>query len=82
MKIVFQIASIEEYLSDFFFDVHSAFKGQIQPFLTMIREQSCLNIIAIESRMQGDQEKLEILLQKCLISSRFNQKLSLKREEH
>ena len=30
--------------------------------------------------MQGDHEELEILLQKCLISLRFNQKLSLKKE--
>ena len=30
----------------------------------MIRDQSCLNMIAIESRMQGDHEELDILLQK------------------
>ena len=32
--------------------------------------------------MQGDDEELDILLQKCLISSRFNQKLSLRKREH
>ena len=47
----------------------------------MIRDQSCLNIIAIESRMEGDHEELKILLQNYLISSRFNQKLSYKDEE-
>ena len=34
-------------------------------------------MIAIESRMQGDHDELKILLQKCLISSHFNQKFSL-----
>ena len=75
------MALIEEYLSDFFFDVHSVFKGQIQAFLAMICDQSCLNLIPIESRMQGDHEELRILLQKPLISSCFNQTLSLQREE-
>ena len=32
--------------------------------------------------MQGNHEELEILPQKCLIYSRFNQKLSLKKGEH
>ena len=48
----------------------------------MIRDQSCLNMIAIESRIQGDHEELKILLQKCLISSCFNQKLSLQGEKN
>ena len=46
----------------------------------MINDQSYLNMIAIESRMQGDHEELKILLQSCLISSRFNQKLGLQRK--
>ena len=46
----------------------------------MIRDQSCLNMIAIESRTQGDHEEYKILLKKCLISLHFNQKLSLQRE--
>ena len=37
-------------------------------------------MIVIESRMKGDHEELTIFLQKCLISSRFNQKLSLREE--
>ena len=82
VKIVLQITLIEEYWSGFFFDVSSAFKGKTRLFLTMIHDQSCLNRITIESRLQGDPEELEIVLQKYLISSRFNQKLSLKREEH
>ena len=46
----------------------------------MIRDQSCLNMIEIESRIQEDHEELKILLQNCLISSRFNQKLGLERK--
>ena len=37
-------------------------------------------MIALESRTQGNHEELKILLQKCLISSRFNQKLSLQED--
>ena len=54
------------------------FKGQFRSILATIRDQSHLNIIAIESRTHGDHDELEILLQKCVISSRFNQKLSYK----
>ena len=46
----------------------------------MIRDQSYLNMIAIESIIEGDHEELKILLQNCLISSRFNQKLGLQRK--
>ena len=77
MKIRLQIDSIEEYFSGFFFNVHSAFKRRFRPFLAMIHDQSYLDMIAIESRTQEDHVKLTILLQKCLISSRFNRKLSL-----
>ena len=45
-----------------------------------IRDQSCLNPIEIESKMQGDHKELKIMLQNCLISSRFNQELSRRRE--
>ena len=45
----------------------------------MICDQSCLNMIAIESRMQGDQEECKILLQRHLISSCFNERLSLRK---
>ena len=76
VKMRLQIASIKEYFSGFFSNMRSAFKGQIQPFLAMIRDQSYLNMITIESRMQEDHEKLMILLQKCLIFSCFNQNLS------
>ena len=48
----------------------------------MIHDQPCLNMIAIESRMQGDHEELKILLQNLLIASRFNRKFSLQGEEH
>ena len=46
--------------------------------LAMIRDQLCLNMIAIEFRTQGDHKELRILLQNWLISSRFNQNLSYK----
>ena len=46
----------------------------------MIRDPSCLNSIGIDSKMQEDCEELKIMLQNCLISSRFNQELSLQRE--
>ena len=45
----------------------------------MIRDQSCLNMIAFESKMQGDHEELKIFLQNCLISSRFSKKLGLQK---
>ena len=77
MKIGLQIVWIEEYFSCFFFDVHLAFKGWFRSIIATICDQSCLNMITIESRTQGDHEELKILLQKCLISSPFNQKLSL-----
>ena len=53
MKIRLQIALIAVYLLSFFFGVRLAFKGRFQSILTMIHDQSCLNMIAIESRMQG-----------------------------
>ena len=74
------LSLIEEYFFDFFSDVRLAFKGRIQPFLIMIHGQSCLNMITIESTMQGDHKELKIMFQKCLISSHFNQKFSLERE--
>ena len=79
-KIRIQIASIEVYLLGFFFNVCSAFTGRFQSILAMIRDESYLNMIAIEFRMQGDHEELKILLQNLLISSRFNQKLGLQRK--
>ena len=77
-----QIASIEVYFSGFFFGVRLAFKGRFRSIFVKIRDQSCLNMIAIESRTQGDHKELKILLQNRLISSPFNRKLSLQREEH
>ena len=61
-KIRLQIASIEVYLLGFFFGVRSAFMRRFQSILAMIRDQFCLNMIAIESRMQGDYEELTKLL--------------------
>ena len=78
MKIVLQIALIAPYLSGFLFNVHSTFKGRIHPFLEMISDEYFLNLIIIESTIQGNHEELEIFLQKCLISSCFKRKLCLK----
>ena len=80
MKNRLQITLIEVYLLSFFFGVRSVFKGRFLSFLAMIRDQSSLNMIAIESRTQGDYEKLTNLLQNFLISSRFNRKLSLQKK--
>ena len=46
----------------------------------MIHDQSCHNLIGIESKMQGDHEEFKILLENCLISSRLNQQLGLQRK--
>ena len=73
---------IEVYLISFSFGVRSTFKGRIRSILATIRDESYLNMIGIESRTQGDHEELKILLQNCLISSRFDQELSYKGEEH
>ena len=52
-KIRLQIASIEVHLIGFFFGIRSTFKGRIRSILAMIHDQSCLNLIGIESRTQG-----------------------------
>ena len=62
VEIGLQIAWIEVNFFGFFFDMRSAFKGRLQSILTTIRDQSCLNMIAIESRTQGDHEELNIFL--------------------
>ena len=69
-KIRLQIVSIEVYLIGFFFGVRSALNGRIQSNLATIRDQSYINWIEIESIRQGDHEKLKILLQNHLVSSR------------
>ena len=69
---------IEVYFIDLFFGVRLAFKRRIRSILATIRDQSCLNL-RIESRRQGI---TKILLQNRLISSRFNQDLIYKGEEH
>ena len=80
-NIWLQFTRIEEYLLNFFLGVRSAFKGRIRSNQAMIGDQSCLDWIAIKSRMRGDHEELKILLQNCSISSRFNQEFSIQRGE-
>ena len=70
------------YFSSLFFGLHLAFTGRFRSILSMIRDQSSLDMITIESRIKGDCKELKILLQNCLIASRFNQKFSYKEEEH
>ena len=79
-KIWLQFALTKEYFLHFFFGVRSAFKGRFCSILTMIHDQSYLNMIAIESRIQGDYKEVKILLQNLLISSQFNQQLGLQRK--
>ena len=47
---------------DFVFDVRSAFMGRFRSILAMILDQSCVIMIAIDSRMLEDDEELKILL--------------------
>ena len=56
MKIWLQFVLIEEYFLDFLFGVRLAFKGRFRSILAMIRDQSCLNMIAFESNAWGSQK--------------------------
>ena len=58
--------------------VCSAFKGRMWSIHATIRDQSYLNSIRVESRMQGDREELKIFLKNCLIALWFDQKLRYK----
>ena len=71
MKIWLQFTRIEEYLLGFFLGVHLMFKGRIRSNQAMNHDESCLNLIAIESRMQGNHDELKICLQNFLIASRL-----------
>ena len=62
MKIRLQITLIVVYLIGFFFGVRLTFTGRIRSILATIRNQYCLNMIEIESKMHGDHEELKILL--------------------
>ena len=73
--------SIEVYLLGFFFGAHSTFKGRFRSIFTMIRDQSCLSMIAIESRMQGDHEKLTNSLQLLSLFT-IQSKVKFTKEEH
>ena len=64
----------------FIFDTRSAFKGRFRSFSWNNSWLSCFNGWGIESRKQEDHEELKIFLQNCLISSRFDQNLSLQGE--
>ena len=80
VNIWHQFTLIEVYFLDLFVGMRLAFKGKFRSILAMIRDQSCLNMIATESAMQGDHKELMNLLQNCLIFSGFNRKLGLQRK--
>ena len=80
VKIEPQSVLIMKNFSITFFDVRSAFKGRIQPFLAMNLWLTCVDWCRLESRTQENHEELKIFLQCRLISSRFNQELSLQRK--
>ena len=69
-------------LIGFLFGICSTFKGRIRSNIITIRDQSRINWITIESRMQEDHDELRIWLKNYLIPSGFNQELSYKEEEH
>ena len=63
VEIWLLFAFIEEYFLDFFFRVCLACKARFRSILAMIPDQSCLNMIAIESRTQGDMKNLRFCFQ-------------------
>ena len=71
MKIWLQFMWIEDYCLGFFLGVRSSFKGRIRSNQAMNHNKSYLNLIAIESRMQGNRDELKICLQNGLIASRL-----------
>ena len=62
---------IEEYLLGFFLGIHSAFKGTNRLNQAMNCDESCPNLIAIESRMLGKCDELKIGFQNGLIASQL-----------
>ena len=58
-------------MAEFLPRVLLAFKGRIQSNQAMNRDESGINLIAIESRTQGNHDELKICLQNCLITSRL-----------
>ena len=62
-----QITLIAVNLSDSFFIMISAFKGQFPNIFSQCSWLTCLNPCVIDSRMQENHEELEIFLEKCLI---------------
>ena len=76
------IMSTEVYLLGLFFGMPSAFKGRFRSILQMIRDHSCLNMIAMKSRMQGDHEELNNFSPKLLKLFTIQSKGRFTREEH
>ena len=83
MKIGLQFASIEVYLIGFFLGVRSAFKGRIRSNLATIRDQPCLDWIAIKSRMRGGggggSRRTQYFPQKLLNSFMIQSRVELQR---
>ena len=82
MKIRLQIASIGVNLLGFFLGISSTFKGRIRSNLEMIRDQSCPNWIAIESKCGGSR-RTQDFAQKPLNFFMIQSRVELQREvEH
>ena len=79
MKIGLQFASIEVYLIGFFLGVRSAFKGRIRSNLATIRDQPCLDWIAIKSRIHGGSQRTQYFPQKPLNSFMIQSRVELQR---
>ena len=69
-----------ENFSITFFDVRSALKGRFRSILAVNSWLNCVDWCRIKSKMQENHEELKIFLKIYLISSQFNQELSLQRE--
>ena len=70
------------YFSGFYFNVRSAFKGRFRSILATIRDQFCLNMIRIESKMQEDHEELKIIAPKLLNFFTIQSKVKFTEREH
>ena len=81
-KLSFKLLWLRSLSFGSFFVVLSAFNGKIQTFSRNNSWLTCLNSCTIESTTKEKHEELKIFLQKHLISSCFNQKLSFREREH
>ena len=79
-KIESQSILIMDNFFGTFFDARLALKGRFWSISCKNSWLTCFNGCTIESRKQENHEELKIFLQNRLISSRFDQKLGLRRK--